>query len=479
LAVALVLNDLVAWDRNRGLDHRNRLPRGHTVSAAQCLKMIPSLDPGRISGGAIWYDAMAVNTERLTLSLVEAACAEGATAANYVQAVDYLISRASVMGVRATDVLTQRELEIRSKLVVNAAGPWTESLADTVPGLKALMPSSWSLATNVIVNRRLFGDYAVGLSVGEYTDEDAVFRKGTRDLFFVPWRGGTIIGTFYNRFSGDAESCRIGSADIHRMLAEIKNAYPSADLGPDDICFVHAGLLPTVRGSRGPSADIQLMKRPVFVDSEAHGSFAGLLSLVGVKYTTAPQIAEDVVHAALAKLGRRRVSDGTTFLPAGTQKTTSTTAQVAETASKRPWENGMSVMAEHLGMRYGPKLGAVMEYCLNDEGQRSIDADHSILSGEVTYAVREEMAQRLSDVIFRRTDLGTFGYPGREAIERCARIMSRELGWTSDRMRSEIDATEQVYAVLVEAGCLELDGQIPEDGIDDGTAATSSITGER
>ena len=64
------------------------------------------------------------------------------------------------------------------------------------------------------------------------------------------------------------------------------------------------------------------------------------------------------------------------------------------------------------------------------------------LEAEVIYAVREEMALRLEDVVFRRTGLGTIGHPGRRCLERCAHLMAAGLGWDAARQAAEIATVE-------------------------------------
>jgi glycerol-3-phosphate dehydrogenase len=62
----------------------------------------------------------------------------------------------------------------------------------------------------------------------------------------------------------------------------------------------------------------------------------------------------------------------------------------------------------------------------------------TVLKAEVVHAVREEMAEKIGDVVFRRTDFGTGGHPGEEALQECGRLMASELGWDEDRVREEI-----------------------------------------
>ena len=74
-----------------------------------------------------------------------------------------------------------------------------------------------------------------------------------------------------------------------------------------------------------------------------------------------------------------------------------------------------------------------------------------LIKAEVIHGIREEMAQKLSDVIFRRTELGTASYPGNTCLKACAEIMAAELGWDDTRTQKELEETKDVYASL---GCI-------------------------
>ena len=452
MSVALALNDLVSWDRNRGLDSAHRLPSSHTVSAEQCLRMIPGMDRDQVTGGAIWFDAIALNTERLNLSFVTSAATLGAAVANYVRAYGYIFAKGSIVGAKVEDILTGEKFDIRATLVVNASGPWANDFSDSVSGLKEKIPLSWVRATNIVIKRRLFGDYAVGLSVGNYTDKGAIAKKGTRDLFFVPWRSGMIVGTFYSRFTGYADDCCAEASDIHDMLRQINVAYPRANVKPSDVSFMHVGLLPEPQGTNIAVGDIQLMKQAVLIDAAKSSHIPGLLSLVGVKYTTAPQVAERVVRRATEKLGRRKVTNS------ADNTGRSHRSVDAETTRHDDWvaDTESADTVARLRKYYGDEVNMVMHYCSTPEGRQPVGPEESILAGQVVYSVKHEMAQCLADVVFRRTDLGSFSYPGRDALARCAELMARELAWTKSRTSAEIETVEEAYSALAEAGCMTL-----------------------
>jgi glycerol-3-phosphate dehydrogenase len=73
--------------------------------------------------------------------------------------------------------------------------------------------------------------------------------------------------------------------------------------------------------------------------------------------------------------------------------------------------------------------------------------DAAVLTAEALHAVRDEMAHELSDMVARRTDLGSTGYPGTEALEICASVISAELGWSPDKKRVEIEETMRAFRI--------------------------------
>src|SRR3990172_7657857 len=114
LRLALFVNDLVSWDRNRGAPADKRLPPGRALSRDECLKLAPDLESDGLTGGALWHDAQMYNSDRLTLSFVLSAAREGAAVANFVEAEGFLRKGERIHGVLAKDTLSGTGgLEIR------------------------------------------------------------------------------------------------------------------------------------------------------------------------------------------------------------------------------------------------------------------------------------------------------------------------------------------------------------------------------
>ena len=177
-------------DRNRGIaDPARRIPYASSLGRDEVLGAIPGLDPDGLTGAGVFCDGQMYNPPRLVLAFVQSAVAAGAVCANYVEAAGLIQRPGRVAGVRARDVATGDRLEIRARMVLNAAGPYAERLLTGSLGQGLSRPTPFSRDAYFIVRRPLIaGDHA--LTVPSQTrDPDAIVSRGGRHLFLVPWRG--------------------------------------------------------------------------------------------------------------------------------------------------------------------------------------------------------------------------------------------------------------------------------------------------
>ncbi len=94
---------------------------------------------------------------------------------------------------------------------------------------------------------------------------------------------------------------------------------------------------------------------------------------------------------------------------------------------------------------YGTKCDDVIALAIDSQELRRAIPKTKIIAAQIVYAAREELAERLSDIVFRRTDLGSREYPGDEALQICAEIMAKEKKWSKQRMEEEIQTTKDEY----------------------------------
>jgi glycerol-3-phosphate dehydrogenase len=109
--------------------------------------------------------------------------------------------------------------------------------------------------------------------------------------------------------------------------------------------------------------------------------------------------------------------------------------------------NGLSSeTVQHIVNTYGSRFSEIFQYCTEDKNFGShVVAHMPVTKAEVVHGVRKEMAQTLSDVVFRRTELGTIGHPGTQCLHTCAMLMAKEMKWDERRIQSELYETNIEY----------------------------------
>jgi glycerol-3-phosphate dehydrogenase len=440
MAVAMLMNDLISMDRNRGLDRNRQLPMGRVLSKDQVRNYIPNVDEKNMTGGAMWYDAQVYNSERLLLSYLHSAVAKGADAANYVCAEKCIVENGRVIGVRGRDQLTGQSLDIRGRMVINNTGGWGNDLPFSLNGKTPVL--QLSTAMNMVVSRQL-SSVGAGVSAKvEFKDKDAVINKGSRLLFVAPWRNISMIGTWHDPYDGRPEAFRPTAEHIEKMVQQVNDALPGVNLTPDEVTFVHRGFLP-MTAVHPTSGDVQLQKHYRIVDHQKDLRLDGLMSVVSVKYTTARDVAVKTVDAIYRKWGKQPPVSISHITPLDGGDLENVDAFVQSETAKKPKgldENSM----RHLLQNYGSVYGRVLEQAAPAD-LTPLSSATAVLPAEVRYGIRHEMAVKLSDVVMRRTELGTTGHPGQAALAACADCMAQEMGWSAQRRQAEIAEAAAIY----------------------------------
>ncbi len=446
MRIGLLVNDLFSFDRNRIADPDKWIPSGRVISRKEVFELLPGIDSNGVTGGACWTDAQMYNSERLTLAFLLSAARHGAQLANYVGATSLLRQNGRVVGLRARDALTGSDLEIRARLVVNATGGWVNELlqASGLPPVPLLL----STAMNIIVGKQLLNGFAAGV-YGRFTypTPKGGMHVARHVLFMAPWRGCTIIGTFHRPYNDAQVRLQATEEEVELFLREVNSAYPGQPLCMDDVVFVHKGFLP-MEGLNPTTGEVQLTKRYRLYDHAREGGPEGLISVVGVKYTTARDVAEKTIDLSLRKLGR----------PCGPSPSRNTPlqggdiarfAQFMEEAIRRAPGGLKPAAVRHLVLSYGSEFEQILYYGKeNPEALALIPGSEEVVQAEVVHAARAEMACTLADAVLRRTDLGSAGHPGQEAINGCAHLMGKELGWTPSRVQAERAEMARTFAAL-------------------------------
>lgn len=447
LGAALKFNDLLSFDRNRGMDPARSLPDGRILSREECLAHLPGLADPAVSGGVLWYDAQIQDTERLLLSFILSAANRGADVANYVRVTGLAQKGNRVVGVVAEDRQTGQTLHVRAQVVVNAAGAWVDEILGELNGHQPRTQFNLSAAMN-LVTRQILPQPAVGLdSHYQHRLADGTTEERSRVLFVAPWREYSIAGTLHFPYNGHPDNGAVREEMIRAFLDEINRAYPPAELKRSDVHHVHVGFLPAEPNASNGNA-VKLVRAEQLTDHAQQG-IDGLVTAVGVKYTTARFLAEKTVDLVFRKLDVPGPTCQTRFqrLYGGaildwTQFQNQTRAMVRQ--------NGISEeVASRLLQTYGSAYAAITSYVKEDPcWGETVSPQSKVMRAEIVHAVRQEMAVTLADVLRRRTALGSAGLPDPGTVQNCAALMADELGWDEQRTKREVDELYAAYAAV-------------------------------
>jgi glycerol-3-phosphate dehydrogenase len=374
----------------------------------------------------------------------------GAKMANYVEVTGFLMEGDRVTGVRARDTQTNEPLEIRAKVVVNTSGPWINNVLSLARGCARKGKLRFSKAMNLVVSRSLTSGCAVGVpSKFQFKDGDALVSKRSRLLFITPWHNLSLIGTTHAPYDGGPDDFKVTERDIREFVREIDEAYPALSLKRKDVCFVHGGLLPA-NGITGSEGGVSLLKQYQIRDHKQEDRLDGLVSVVGVKFTTARGVAQRATDLVFTKLGKKPPVSGTTQTPVHGGDIDRFEPFLLQETEKHP--RGLSAdVLRHLIYSYGSAYLEVLAYLDEDPSLGDqLSKRTPVIKAEIVHGIRQEMAQKLTDVIMRRTELGSFGHPGEEALRTCASIMSRETGWSDSRALSEMEEAKAVFSSRIQ-----------------------------
>ncbi len=412
--MGLWMYDALALFRNYK-NHKMYSPR-------KVAEMMRGFDVRNINGGAYYYDGQ-VDDARLTLETLRAAHRHGAVLANYAQVDELLKENGRIVGVKAHDTLRGDIIEIRARVVVNATGPWTDTLLqlDDARAPKRMRPTK---GIHLLVPREKIG----GESAVAFTVPDG------RLMFTIPWGKFTIIGTTDTDYAEDFDRVHADAADVEYVLQAANHAFPGATISRTDVVSTYAGLRPLVM-QLGKSASKTSREHEIWA------SDSGLVTIAGGKLTTYRSMAEELVDR-VAKTLRDEFG-----VVAKNPCATATTPLIEEQGAPPPLVLDADIMA-HLVEAHGPEHGRVLQIAAREPklAQRIVE-DLPYIWAEVPYAIEQEMAMTLTDVLARRMHILTEASDnGIAAVPRVAEWFAKFHAWDKARVEKELRAYQQVVA---------------------------------
>ncbi|XP_054915129.1 glycerol-3-phosphate dehydrogenase, mitochondrial isoform X2 [Poeciliopsis prolifica] len=408
------------------------LKSSYLLSKSKALEYFPMLNKDKLVGAIVYYDGQH-NDARMNLAIALSAARHGAAIANYTEVVhllktkDQQTGKEKLCGAHCRDVLTRKEFDVRAKCVINATGPFTDSLRqmDKQETAKICQPS----AGVHIVMPGYYSPDNMGLL-------DPATSDG-RVIFFLPWEKMTIAGTTDTPTEVTAHPIP-GEDDINFILREVRNYLsPDVEVRRGDVLAAWSGIRPLVTDPN--SKDTQSICRNHIVNI----SDTGLITIAGGKWTTYRSMAQETIDAAVKcfHLPARPCRTVGLMLEGGKGWTPTLYIRLVQ-------DYGLEEeVAQHLATTYGGKAFDVAQIA-KVTGKRwpivgkRLVSEFPYIEAEVLYAIKEYACTAI-DVMARRTRLGFLNVQAAdEALPRIVQIMGKELNWSQEKRTEELEAAK-------------------------------------
>jgi glycerol-3-phosphate dehydrogenase len=427
LGAGLTLYDVLSFDKGWLNDPDQRLPNHDWLNRAEALAAEPVLDGPGLTGAFRYYDAQMYAPERLALECLIEADEDGAAIANYVAAERILARDGRVEGCTVRDMFGGAAFDVRAKATLVAAGPWADIFLEQALGKPT--------------QHKLLRSKGIHVLVPAMTKTNALtVAAGGGHFFVLPWHGHTLLGTTDTAFQSDPDMVGVSESDIEGFFGFINKYLPGAKLTRGAVEHFYAGLRPLVDDGSGDTYGAS--RRAELVDHGTSDGMDGLFSAIGGKWTTSRDLAQNVVDTIVEKLSCKAAECETDEEPTAGGDI----GRFADFLAAQRREHADLPSVEHLAHMYGTRIGDMLAEANNRPELRNAIGGAGDIGAQVLFAIREEMALTLSDVVMRRTCMGQIGTPSREALETVARIMAGELGWNAERQAAEIASLAPAFA---------------------------------
>jgi glycerol-3-phosphate dehydrogenase len=417
--IGLCIYDLMAGLRKNGFHQR--------ISREEILQSCPGINADGLTGGLRYYDCR-TDDARYTLAVIAAAVERGALAINHAQVVAFERSGGTVCGVRVHDRFepTTPEFVVRGKVIVNATGVWSQKTAE-LSGGKSMLEIVPAKGIHITLPKSR-------LPISEAMIVNSAHDK--RFCFAVPWYDSVIVGTTDTEYEGELERLKAEPWEIRYVLDALNAQFPESHLTTADITGSFAGLRPLVR-ERGAGSTAEVSRKHSLI--KGHD---GVISIAGGKLTTYRPMAAEVVDLVAKCLqakerGRKVKHSPTGKIMIGEEPNIHRNAVLDSIAA------GSSLPGETLATlytMYGKLIDDVLALVKErPELAQPIAPGHPFIMAQVAYAVRNEAAITIDDVLSRRVRLTiTDRKAALRSADAVSRLMARELGWSEHRRQNQV-----------------------------------------
>jgi glycerol-3-phosphate dehydrogenase len=393
--VGLTLYDLLAG--------KLKLNKTKILSKKTTLHQMPNCDATKIRGGIMYQDGQ-FDDARFALGLAATAMVQGATVLNHFEVKKLTKINTMVSGVVAYDNYNNQEYTLQAKTIVNATGVFVEDILklDTPDNYKLLAPAQ---GVHIVLDKKYFNSNEA-LMIPKTTDG--------RVLFAIPWHGKVVIGTTDTLVKETSYEPKATEAEINFIIDNF-NFYTSMPINKKDILSVYTGLRPLIKKADIKSTAALSRDHSILVHPSK------LITITGGKWTTYRKMAKDLVDKVYEQWQ----------LPIAPCQTEN--IKLANYSEDSTWPDYLK--------GYGTAAAAILKMeNENYELSEKIHPNYNYSKAQIMWAVKEEMALTVEDVLARRLRLLLLDAKAAiEAAPIVANIMAKELQKDEEWVKKQLE----------------------------------------
>lgn len=379
---------LTLYDRLAGV---KKSERKKMLTAEQTLQKAPLVKKEGLKGGGIYVEYR-TDDARLTIEVMKKAVEKGATVLNYSKVEKLVYSNGKVIGVEVIDQVTGETYKIRAKKVVNATGPWVDTIREKDNSKKGKV-LQLTKGVHIVIDQSKFP-----LKQAVYFD-----TPDGRMVFAIPREGKAYVGTTDTFYDSDPINPQMTKEDLEYLLKAINFMFPDVKVSEKDVESNWAGVRPLIwEEGKDPS---EISRKDEIWESES-----GLMTIAGGKLTGYRKMAEKIVDLLVDKFEKEY---GKQFGPCVTKHTPISGGDVGGSAkfnefineaSKIGQSSGLSKEeAESLASKYGSNVYRLFDIVKNNADTAKEFELPITLFAELQYALTYEMVVTPVDFFLRRT----------------------------------------------------------------------------
>ncbi|MFK4392885.1 glycerol-3-phosphate dehydrogenase [Peribacillus frigoritolerans] len=406
--------------------------RRKMLSADETLKREPLVKKEGLKGGG-YYVEYRTDDARLTIEVMKAAVDKGATPINYTKVDKLLYENGKVNGVQVADLLSGDAYEIYAEKVINAAGPWVDSIREKDQS-KQGKTLKLSKGVHVVIDQSKFP-----LKQALYFD-----TPDGRMIFAIPRAGKAYVGTTDTFYDGDPAVPTVTSEDRAYLLKSIHYMFPEVNITDDDIESSWAGVRPLIlEEGKDPS---EISRKDEIWESDS-----GLITIAGGKLTGYRKMAKTTVDLLAGKLAQQ---SNKTYPASSTKGMPISGGDVGGSRNFSDYikqhvqmgvDSGLVAKdAKEILAMYGSNAPVLFGIAKNEGDGGANSGLPKKLFVQLKYAVDHEMAATPVDFFFRRTGTLLFDIDLVQTHKHAViDYMAGNFGWTESTKMERTNQLEQ------------------------------------